>query len=200
MPVFLSVKDAAEARKTVQMLKSRGVDFIKVQDAIPHDIYVAVADEARLEHIPFVGHIAPTVLPEEASDLGQRSIEHLGGLFWTVLIGASTQESELHAEEVQMYQDLRAALERKDPLPHQNMDAKFPRKLLDTYYESKAASLIGRFKKNGNWQCPTLVVLHQSVDGEKRYTGEDLVWADRVIAKDAEVVAMMEKAGLGLLV
>jgi hypothetical protein len=71
------------------MLKHRGVDFIKVQDAIPHDICVAVADQARLEQIPFVGHIAPTVLPEKASHLGQRSFEHLGGLFWTILVGAS---------------------------------------------------------------------------------------------------------------
>src|SRR5260370_32706378 len=80
------------------MLHQRGVDCIKVQDAIPHDIYVAVAAQARLDHIPFVGHIPPTVLPEEASDLGQHSIEHLGGRFWGVPIGSSSTESELHAE------------------------------------------------------------------------------------------------------
>jgi imidazolonepropionase-like amidohydrolase len=43
LPMFISVKDAAEARQTVQELKRRRVDFIKVQDAIPNDIYVAVA-------------------------------------------------------------------------------------------------------------------------------------------------------------
>ena len=84
MPMFISVKDASQARQTVQMLKARGVDFIKVQDAIPHDIYVAVAEQARREHIPFAGHIPPTVLLQEAIDLGQRSIEHLGGRFWGV--------------------------------------------------------------------------------------------------------------------
>jgi hypothetical protein len=73
------------------MLHRRGVDFIKVQDAIPHDIYVAVATQARMDQIPFVGHISPTVLPEESSDLGQRSIEHLGGRFWGVLIGSSAR-------------------------------------------------------------------------------------------------------------
>lgn len=198
-PVFVSVKDAAEGRRTVQMLKNRGVDFIKVQDAIPHDIYVAVADQARLENIPFVGHIAPTVLPEEASDLGQRSVEHLGGLFWTVLVGASTQESELHAEEIQMYEDTLAAVERGERTPHPNMDAQFTHKLLETYDVGKATALVARFKKNDTWQCPTLVVLHQSVDGDNKYTGEDLVWADRVVAKDTELVAMMQKAGVGLL-
>jgi hypothetical protein len=199
IPVFVSVKDAAEGRETVQMLKRRGVDFIKVQDAIPHDIYVAVADQARLEQIPFVGHIAPTVLPEEASDLGQRSVEHLGGLFWTILVGASTRESELHAEEVQMYNDALAAQERKERTPHPNMDAQFTRKVLETYDVRKATALIARFIKNDTWQCPTLVVLHWAVDGDKRYTGEDLVWADRIIAKDTELVAMMQKAGVGLL-
>ena len=184
---------------TGRILEVVGARGFKVQDAIPHDIYVAVADEARREHIPFVGHIAPTVLPEEASDLGQRSVEHLGGLFWTVLVGASTRESELHGEEVQMYLDILAALEGKKGMPHPNMNAQFTRELLETYDPRKAAELVARFRRNGTWQCPTLVVLHQSVDGEKRYTGEDLVWADRVIEKDAELVPMMQKAGVGLL-
>ncbi len=30
---------------------ARGVDFIKVQDAIPHDVYAAVANEAHREHM-----------------------------------------------------------------------------------------------------------------------------------------------------
>jgi len=53
MPVFISVKGIPEARQTVRMLKAAGVDFIKVQDAMPHDIYVAVAEEARANHIPY---------------------------------------------------------------------------------------------------------------------------------------------------
>jgi hypothetical protein len=117
MPVFISVNDVATARETVDMLYQRGVDFIKVQDAIPHDIYVAVAKQARLDHIPFVGHIPPTVLPEEASDLGQRSIERLGGRFWGVLIGSSAEESKLHAQEVQIYKDILAALGNNEPPP-----------------------------------------------------------------------------------
>ena len=113
MPVFISVKDIAAARDSVNMLQRRGVDFIKVQDAIPRDIYEAVATQSRIDHIPFVGHIPPTVLPEEASDAGQHSVEHLGGRFWGVLIGMSLRESELHAAEVQMYRDILARLSRK---------------------------------------------------------------------------------------
>lgn len=211
-PMYISVKDPSEGRQTVEMLMNRGVDFVKVPDAIPHDIYVAVADQARLDHIPFVGHIPPTVLPEEASDLGQRSIEHLGGRFWGVLIGASTRELELHAEEVQMKvqmsQDVLADLELKEPPPYPNMRSQFTRKLLESYDDRKATALIARFQKNNTWECPTLVALHTQWTfsapmiarwPEMRYTSEDLAWADRIIAKEAELVAKMQKAGVGLL-
>src|SRR5262249_30223333 len=145
MPVFISVKDVAAARMTVDMLHRRGVDFIKVQDAIPHDIYVAVATQARTDQIPFAGHIPPTVLPEEASGLGQRSIEHLGGRFWGVLIGSSSRESELHAQEVQIYQDTLTALENKETPPTTNMRSEFTRAIVDSYDPKKAAALIRRF-------------------------------------------------------
>lgn len=141
MPVFIATKDGIEARSTVQMLKSRGADFIKVQDAIPHDIYIAVADEAHLDHIQFAGHIPPTVLPEEASDLGQQSIEHLGGRFWGVLIGSSARKSDLHAQEVQMYHDILAALEHEKPPPTTNMRASFTKAIIESYDLKKASAL-----------------------------------------------------------
>jgi imidazolonepropionase-like amidohydrolase len=200
MPLFISVNDPTGARQTVDMLRTRGVDFIKVQDAIPHDIYSAVADDAHREHIPFVGHIPPTVLPEEASDLGQRSIEHLGGRFWGVLIGASKRESELHAEEIQMYQDILAALARKEPPPSLMMRTAFTRAIVESYDSQKAASLVERFRKNDTWQCPTLVVLHTLwADREAQYTPEDLSWAERLIQKDTDLISVMKKAGVGLL-
>src|SRR5271154_1303083 len=131
MPVFISAKDPSAARQTVDILHLRGVDFIKVQDAIPHDIYEAVAEEARKDGLPYVGHIPPTVLPEEASDLGQHSIEHLGGRFSGVLVGSSSLESELHAEEVQMYQDILTALDAKKPPPVPSMRAAFTQRVVE---------------------------------------------------------------------
>ena len=200
MPMFISVKDATAARQAVKMLKNRGVDFIKVQDAIPHDIYRAVAEEARSEHIPFVGHIPPTVLPEEASDLGQRSIEHLGGRFWGVLLGSSSGESELHKDEIQMYYDILAALDRKEPPPSPNMRAKFTSAIIESYDGRRATELISRFKKNGTWQCPTLVVLPTLWSaGETQYSSADLAWSNRLIEKQTGLVPMMQKAGVGLL-
>jgi hypothetical protein len=200
MPVFISVKDAAAARATVDMLQKRGVDFIKVQDAIPHDIYFAVADQARIDHIPFAGHIPPTVLAGEASDIGQHSIEHLGGRFWGVLLGTSADQSLLHAQEVQLYQDILTALERKEPPPVSNMRSTFTRAVVERYDPQKAAGLIRRFRKNGTWQCPTLVVLHTLwADTAAQYTSEDLLWADRLLARNAELIFMMQRAGVGIL-
>lgn len=179
MPLFISVKDVSAARATVDMLYGRSVDFIKVQDAIPHDIYVAVAKQARLDHIPFVGHIPPTLLPEEASELGQLSIEHLGGRFWGVLIGSSTREAELHAREVQLYQDSLTALRNNEPPPTTNMRAEFTQAIVESFDQQKAAGLIRHFQKNRTWQCPTLVALHTLwADRDARYTSEDLRWAD----------------------
>jgi imidazolonepropionase-like amidohydrolase len=200
MPVFISVKDIAAARDTVNMLQRRGVDFIKVQDAIPEDIYQAVASQSRLDHIPFAGHIPPTVLPEEASGAGQHSIEHLGGRFWGVLVGMSSRESELHTDEVQMYRDILAALEEKQAPPLSNMRYAFTKAIVESYSSHKAESLIASFRKNDTWQCPTLVVLHTLWnDNEAKYTPEDLLWADRLLRKEAELVGMMQKAGVGLL-
>src|SRR5260370_31494313 len=132
------------------MLHRRGVDFIKVQDAIPHDIYVAVSTQARLDHIPFVGHIPPTVRAEEASDLGQHSIEHLGGRFWGVLIGSSAQESELHDQEIQIYQDSLTALGNNEMPPMTNMRAEFTRTIVESYDPSKSRGTNSPFSEERN--------------------------------------------------
>jgi hypothetical protein len=200
MPVFISVKDITSARNTVNMLQRRGVDFIKIQDAIPEDIYQGVASQSRLDHLSFVGHIPPTVLPEEASDAGQRSIEHLGGRFWGILLGMSSRESELHADEVRMYRDILAALEQKKAPSPTNMRYEFTKTVVESYSSYKAQSLIARFRKNDTWQCPTLVVLHTLwADSGAKCTSEDLLWADRLLRKEADLVTMMQKAGIGIL-
>jgi hypothetical protein len=54
---------------------------------LPRDAYFAIADEARKRGIPFVGHVPISVTVAEASDAGQKSIEHLTG----VVRGCSAQ-------------------------------------------------------------------------------------------------------------
>src|SRR5688500_5861255 len=68
------------ARRVVDSLADGGADFIKVYNLLPRDAYFALAERAKQRGIPFVGHVPQDVRVEEASEAGQRSIEHLNGL------------------------------------------------------------------------------------------------------------------------
>ena len=131
-PSSAPIKNAADGRKTVDDLKQGGVDFIKIQSLIPRDGYFAAADEAKRLGIPFVGHVPDAVRATEASNAGQKSIEHLTGVFE----GCSPLEDEL----------------MKGP--------KGPGKFVATYDDRRADKLIGLFAKNQTWQVPTLVWEH----------------------------------------
>jgi Imidazolonepropionase and related amidohydrolases len=80
-PAQVAITNAVEARVAVRVLKQAGVDAIKVHSALPRDAYFALADEAKKQSIPFVGHVPPWITIEEASDAGQASIEHIEMLF-----------------------------------------------------------------------------------------------------------------------
>ena len=43
----IAIATPEDGRQAVDMLKSRGVDFIKVQSGVPRDAYFAIADEAK---------------------------------------------------------------------------------------------------------------------------------------------------------
>jgi len=131
-PSSAPVKDAADARKIVDELKQDGADFIKIQSLIPRDGYFAAADEAKSLGIPFVGHVPDAVRASEASNAGQKSIEHLTGIFE----GCSSVEDEL----------------MKGP--------KGPGRFVATYDKARASSLIALLAKNHTWQVPTLVWEH----------------------------------------
>ncbi len=70
-----------ETRGVVRALREVGVDFIKVHRRLPRDSYFAAIDEAKRQGLSLVGHIPMTVTPEEASDAGQATIEHIETLF-----------------------------------------------------------------------------------------------------------------------
>ena len=145
----LSVVTAEDGRKVVIDLKRRGADFIKVYDGIPRDAYFAIAGEAKKRRFAFAGHIPTAVTAREASDAGQRSVEHLGG----ILEGCSSEEAEIAAHV--------------DPPIEDGNFSEFPRRiaargerLLATYDPAKAGELFARLARNGTWQVPTLVVQH----------------------------------------
>ena len=58
------------------MLAALGVAVIKVHDHLSREASHAVAESAGATGLPFVGHVSEWMTPAEASDMGQKSIEH----------------------------------------------------------------------------------------------------------------------------
>jgi hypothetical protein len=76
-PYRRRVTNAVEARQAVDELKRLGVDFIKVHDHTPREVFFAIAREAPKVGLTFAGHVPMDVTVEEAADSGMKSIEHL---------------------------------------------------------------------------------------------------------------------------
>ena len=127
-PASIAITTPEDGRRAVDMLVARGVDFIKIQSYVPREAYFAIVEECKKKNIVFVGHVPDAIRGSEASNAGQKSFEHLIGIFE----GSSTAEDEL----------------LKGP--------KGPGKFLDTYDAQKEAALIALLAKNQTWQCPTL--------------------------------------------
>ena len=75
----LEVHTPTDARRAVDSLSTLGVDFVKVHSALPRETFFAAAREARAKHLAVAGHLSRNVTVTEASDSGQRSLEHLLG-------------------------------------------------------------------------------------------------------------------------
>jgi imidazolonepropionase-like amidohydrolase len=71
------VANAQQAREALADLKRAGVDFLKVHDHTPREVFFAIAAEAPSLGLTFSGHVPQGVKIEEAADAGIHSIEHL---------------------------------------------------------------------------------------------------------------------------
>ena len=76
-PYRRRVTNARQATETVADLKRAGVDFIKVHDHTPREVFFTIAAEAPKLGLTFAGHVPQGVTIEEAADAGIHSIEHL---------------------------------------------------------------------------------------------------------------------------
>ncbi|PYP84929.1 MAG: amidohydrolase [Candidatus Angelobacter sp. Gp1-AA117] len=127
-PSSVPVTTPASAVAAVDQLKKQGVDFIKVQSVISHDAYLAAAAEAHKQGLPIVGHVPDKVRIKEVVEAGQKSIEHLMGIFE----GCSTEEDKF----IQGQGNLKL--------------------LLTTQDQPGCDSLIKLLAQNQTWQVPTL--------------------------------------------
>jgi hypothetical protein len=145
----IPVKSPEEGRQAVRDLKAKGVDCIKVYDVLSRDAYFGIADEAKKVRLPFVGHVPIAITTAEASDAGQKSIEHLG----KILEDSSSSPGTIRAAQAEsIKQDDYAAFTTR---MGRTYDA-----IIATYSSQRAEALFARFRKNGTWQVPTLSVKH----------------------------------------
>ena len=200
-PLRITVNNAAEARQAVDSLKNRGVDFIKVHAHLSRETYFAIADEAKKQGLTFAGHVPVSITAMEASDAGQKTIEHLNESL--ILIDCSSREEQLRKGEGGQQQ------------------------YLDTYDEKKCQALFERFRRNGTWQVPTLVTLRMfayidehdySKNPRMKYapkfrefmqgfydsffknrTKKEWALARKLYAKDLELVGAMHNAGVDIM-
>ncbi|MGH9968661.1 MAG: amidohydrolase family protein [Pyrinomonadaceae bacterium] len=76
----VSAANDNEARAAVRKAKLEGADFIKVHDALSREAYFAVIEEAKRLGLPVEGHVPAAITAREASEAGQKSVEHFTGL------------------------------------------------------------------------------------------------------------------------
>jgi imidazolonepropionase-like amidohydrolase len=75
---FLEIADKEEGREYVREWKKLGADFIKVYDSLPWNIKSAIADEARRQGLPLVGHGLSGEQITRSVILGFTTLEHNG--------------------------------------------------------------------------------------------------------------------------
>ena len=127
-PSSVPITTPETAVAAVDSLKKQGADFIKVQSVISHDAYLAAAAEAHKQNLPIVGHVPDKVRIAETIVAGQKSIEHLMGIFE----GCSTEEDKFIRGEGNL------------------------KLLLSTTDQSRCDAIIHSLAQHQVWQCPTL--------------------------------------------
>ncbi len=207
----IPVSNAEEGRKAVRTLKEKGADFVKVYSLLSRDSYFAIADEANKQKIPFAGHIPNAVTAVEASEAGQKSIEHI-----FIYLDVSSDEKELRRE--------RSEAEAKGQSEFNKVRAAQTSRILNTFSEEKVKLLAERFARNGTWFVPTLS-LHRSLaflndssfaeDSRLKYIPkaiksywkmqreqmpEEVIKRNRLYyTKDLQIVGLMNRRGAKLL-
>jgi hypothetical protein len=141
-------EDGVRAVDTLTRKKdgSRRADFIKPYSWVPRAAYFGLAAESKKLDVPFAGHVPYAVTVVEASNAGQRSIEHEDDL----MRACSSSDSVLRAE---MADTTPLSTERQ--LLRIRDQAKV---LRATYSRAKCRSVIATLARNQTWVTPTLIV------------------------------------------
>jgi imidazolonepropionase-like amidohydrolase len=145
-PWVSRVATADDARRAADSLVRLGADFLKVYSRVPREAYVALADAARRLGVPLAGHVPYAVSVAEASDAGQRSVEHEDDL----MRACSSRDAELRAALGD-----RAALAGRRVVEVMRDQA---RAMRASDAPARCRALLARLARNGTWVVPTLTV------------------------------------------
>jgi len=206
-PGSLPVNTPDEGRRAINEVHRLGADFVKFYSGVPREAYFASVAEAKKLGLSISGHTPSGVLVQEASDAGQRSIEHLQ---LHVLPGASRNQQEVMFEAAQ-----RAGSSR--PM---TFEERYSR-LLIGYDRDLARTLMQHLAKNGTWIDPTLTVAKRvATSGETDYERDPRrkyisprMWASwqagtrpsqksavqQLVLKHDELIRLAREANVGLL-
>jgi imidazolonepropionase-like amidohydrolase len=204
---FVKVRTAVEGRAAVEFLKTAGADFVKVYTWLPRDAYFAIAKEAKKQGIPFEGHVPMSVTALEASDAGQKSIEHLNGID----LICSARENEIRNALLKPGSEMSDSIGRRVVI-----------EASASYSEEKAAKAFTRLTNNHTWQVPTFVAFLQDAEfNDSRVTDDPRLkyipssiqkeWSeyakqnasptplDRVFERHLAIADAMHRAGIQIL-
>ena len=173
MPGTILTNDNAanpsQARAEVDKQKAEGADFIKTILLTPKSFFAAL-DEAKKQGLPFVGHLSPGVDPVKASELGMKSMEHLGPfememidcskyewLIHLLLDVYTPKQPDLSPEAMKTFGRLLVSDPLLGLLQVNPREFKTIKILLDSFVQSKCEDLAKTFVSHQTWQVPTLV-------------------------------------------
>ncbi len=151
---FIVATTEAEGRAAVRRSKEEGADFVKVYSRLTPETLTGIADEAAKLDIPFAGHLPDAVSFEDATNLGQRSFEHLHRF---------GPETSRHFERLQQ------AMAKVEPDWNPLYSSWFQQveriewEAANTHSAHRAARLFDRVAAAGAAVCPTLV-LHRVLE------------------------------------
>jgi imidazolonepropionase-like amidohydrolase len=154
--------DAKTAREIALKARQYGLDFLKVYDFVPRDAYFALAKESKRLKLPLTGHVPVWVTLEEAARAGQRSVEHLSGVFEACTANANYQDDLKKAAALWMISRNESA--RRLHATVLQMAA--------TYDSSICKPLFALLAEKKVWQCPTLGVLGEARAAAMKVVGE----------------------------
>jgi imidazolonepropionase-like amidohydrolase len=141
-PAVLRVGTPEEAREAVDRLQKRGADFIKII-GVSRENYFAIAEESKKDRISFVGHIPSDITAIEASNAGQKSIEH-------IIYSSLALECSARGEDIR--KQIREASAKRNEQAIADLTDEANR----TFSAERASALWQTFRKNSTWVTPTL--------------------------------------------